>query len=55
MLHEFDKSSGEFHHIDWREVVARLAANSATNAGNGFDESHILFFYCFKANFNMIG
>jgi hypothetical protein len=41
MLHEFDESSGEFHHVDWREVVARLAANGTTNAGNGFDQCHI--------------
>ena len=41
MLHEFDESGGEFHHVDWREVVARLAANGTTNAGNGFDQSHI--------------
>ena len=33
MLHEFDKCCGEFHHVDWRKVVARLAANGTTNAG----------------------
>jgi hypothetical protein len=37
MLHEFDESSGEFHHVDWREVVTRLAANGTTDAGYGFD------------------
>jgi hypothetical protein len=42
MLDEFDESSGEFHHVDWREVIARLAANGTTNAGNGFDECHII-------------
>ena len=41
VLDKFDKSCGEFHHIYWRKVVARLAADGTTNAGNGFNQCHI--------------
>ena len=43
MLDEFYECSGEFHHVDWREVVARLAANGTTNAGYGFNKGHSVF------------